>query len=1020
MSESTDLSHQSSEESCTLNVNEVNDHRDSECHVDHQRDNETSDDRMTSTDRPIDSGSPDLLYLFLGLYTNSNVPGCWDWLTMHEFANLKCVSKSLRQQLATTAYSHCGDGNDYLLPYPGVPGLLTKGGGLFPHQLASLKAMHEAENRTEQYGELRGGILGDAPGLGKTITLLALVAATAGQRVVAPAEFWGDQCAEAWQSARINEATRRNIFEATRELRWWSKCNVNPTSTEAQVISELMRFIAPPYPDDRFPTVDSLERYIKRVIKAFVPPVLVEQLRQAFIELRAGLDKRSRRLFASRSGAYLRWERSLIPSSATLIIVPDALLEHWFQQIQMHFDLDVFSHGVTNTHGVCYLDGWGDMASLDQGDASLRHVNLKKPVAQPWELSQYVVVVTTFSRCELQLKEEIAAGRVDRTKKRPHMAIATDTKTSSSFLKIRWLRLVVDEGHELGQHATDSSVTRFVNQIAAERRWVLSGTPMNGNEDDTSFSSDALDQLQRLLVFLRHPIYGHPSETVHEAIRSKWVVNIKKPFLVKDQSGKAELIRVLKSVMVMHRKEDIKLPSPTFKQVQWELFVPKEIERDLLAACGSGQSLVKKFDEYLHGPTFQSLVDQAQANFIMQYLRTARENLWKLSGTKVGDGERRDTRPVKAVVYSSEHNILLSIGECILRELGNEHVAELYQSRQIGDMNAELARFRSNTKHCKVCPVCNRNETNFSVMQGGTGCGNQLLEVESLDGLCQRFLIEPERIFEAIDIPLSRMNGESLLAYRESQTFWRVGDCLGIDIRNPHPLLAMRKSEQIWHDEMGSGRCKDLALRNKFEGSEWYFGPLPEVRNGSGLLEVELRKWQPCFRFHSAHWYTGPRLSDQPIEKVTEDVFVMALDASLSHGLDLSFVTHIFLLEPIDDAALLEQVTSRAHRIGATGPVTVLTVNTHYEVTKEFSAALEAGHHMTKRIEQNNTSLLHTVVCDHCFRSFNSRVLAEEHERTNCPRNPANVHCMDPFRLSSVYREIKPPPAIRIHSTVHL
>ena len=86
---------------------------------------------------------------------------------MHELANLRCVSKDLRSKLATVDYTHCGDGNDYVLPFPGVPGVLTKsgGGGLFPHQLASLHAMVEAENRTKEYGALRGGILGDAPGL---------------------------------------------------------------------------------------------------------------------------------------------------------------------------------------------------------------------------------------------------------------------------------------------------------------------------------------------------------------------------------------------------------------------------------------------------------------------------------------------------------------------------------------------------------------------------------------------------------------------------------------------------------------------------------------------------------------------------------------------------------------------------------------------------------------------------------------------------------------------------------------
>ena len=35
-----------------------------------------------------------------------------------------------------------------------------------------------------------------------------------------------------------------------------------------------------------------------------------------------------------------------------------------------------------------------------------------------------------------------------------------------------------------------------------------------------------------------------------------------------------------------------------------------------------------------------------------------------------------------------------------------------------------------------------------------------------------------------------------------------------------------------------------------------------------------------------------------------------------SHGLDLSFVTHLFILNPILDAALERQVVSRAHHMG--------------------------------------------------------------------------------------------------------
>lgn len=42
-----------------------------------------------------------------------------------------------------------------------------------------------------------------------------------------------------------------------------------------------------------------------------------------------------------------------------------------------------------------------------------------------------------------------------------------------------------------------------------------------------------------------------------------------------------------------------------------------------------------------------------------------------------------------------------------------------------------------------------------------------------------------------------------------------------------------------------------------------------------------------------------------------------------STGLDLSFATDIFLLERIPDPSLRNQIVSRAHRMGAMGPVHV-------------------------------------------------------------------------------------------------
>ena len=53
---------------------------------------------------------------------------------------------------------------------------------------------------------------------------------------------------------------------------------------------------------------------------------------------------------------------------------------------------------------------------------------------------------------------------------------------------------------------------------------------------------------------------------------------------------------------------------------------------------------------------------------------------------------------------------------------------------------------------------------------------------------------------------------------------------------------------------------------------------------------------------------------------------VLLMDESGSVGLDLSFASHVFLMEPLENASLEEQVISRAHRMGARADVQVETL----------------------------------------------------------------------------------------------
>ncbi len=998
-----------------------------------------------------------LLDLFLG--TKIRTPQvAWDFLTVYELVNLACVSKSYRAQLLRGfEYLYCRDGRDYMVPYPGFPGLLRhtdtlqttttedssngnaiaynehNRAGLYPHQLASLKAMHKMENSNTAFGSLRGGVLGDAPGLGKTVSTLALISSTSGKRPINPPEFWESVGTAEWLAYSSNPMAREEILKCIAPIRNY-------------MTKEEKMDVSPPFAKNRFPTMKSFEVYLKRILRGnrTHPRITLAQwelVRQKLLDLRIGMDSRNRRLLHSEKGQRLLLERRLIRSSATLLVVPDALYEHWFQQIQNHLYLPLFAdhtsvenEGSKNiARGVVYLDGLGDLANVTKGEKTLENTrNLNQRVLSAQELSGYLIVIVTFSRC----RNEVRLGHADhntnnserrntstkkRNKRRRNCAPTFPQSNESlsihrsPLLKLRWLRLMIDEGHQMEE---DEDLDAFIHQVAAERRWVISGTPLTGNEDDGNYISDALDQLQRILKFLRHPKYGTSKQA--------WETEVKEPFVSK--KSRTNLLTVLKEIMVMHRKQDLNLPKPRFLQIEREVDIPREVETQITTTATNYGSLQNpygmfpyKLDSYLHSPEFQSLVDDAQAKYIVESMRTARENRNALCKSH-NARSNLDHRPIKGVVYSSSNKDLLSVSDSILRKVQQENVAELYHNSKIGDMSAELERFRHGSKMYRECPICKGENATIH-----TSCDRYLMEVVSIP-TGRRYLIEAERILRTQNVPLARLGGEPMKHYSLNSKFWRINDELVVDIRNQtHPLLPERKPLAVW-EEWGAQKCVTLAHQDNFEGKDWFFGPLPtnpdHASNGPIEMEFLLKKWQHCGEYHRSKWYRGPKLLDTPILKRKDDVYLMCLDAKLAHGLDLSFVTHIFLLEPINDAALLEQVTARAHRLGATGPVTIETIHVFYKCSDGFQqkvllgkAANEASESKQKRkhnhqglaSHQNRKALLNTVVCSHCYRPFDSKALAETHERTLCPQNPDNHVQPNAYHISSVYKEIRPP-----------
>ena len=121
----------------------------------------------------------------------------------------------------------------------------------------------------------------------------------------------------------------------------------------------------------------------------------------------------------------------------TLIVCPMSLLSHWVQQVDEHTGNDVdyklhVHYGSVRTN---------KMFSLENCD----------------------IVLTTYGTL---LSEYTSSHR--RAPAKMHQ-----------LMRVKWLRVVLDEGHQIKNSA--AKTTEAVNSLDTERRWILSGTPIQNN-----------------------------------------------------------------------------------------------------------------------------------------------------------------------------------------------------------------------------------------------------------------------------------------------------------------------------------------------------------------------------------------------------------------------------------------------------------------------------------------------------------------------------------------------------------
>jgi DNA repair protein RAD5 len=543
-------------------------------------------------------------------------------------------------------------------------------------------------------------------------------------------------------------------------------------------------------------------------------------------------------------------------SKATLVVTPLTIVDQWKGEIERYTrpPLKVYIY---------------------QGSRRIKDISA---------LLQFDVIITTYNTLSFEFSQTFL-NATSKRKKKTETQEKKEPPQPSPIYMMSFYRVVLDEAHNIKNRK--SLQARATSAIDANRRWAVTGTPIQNHIDD----------LFSLFHFLRVNPHGD---------WRWWSKYIGKPFEKKDKKAIEALQGVIAELLIRRTKN---------KRVNGERLVllpPKKITLVELTFTEAEANFYKSLYEYSKG-RFEEFVQSGTvlknyANILemLLHLRQVCDHPALIITSFQKKSEKSTMKGflesfVKSSNFSMYDTILPMLPEVLKINARNDAIASQAQKQyqqQIINMQVNVPTIQSSNNYDDDDDEFEDGEYEF--IEDETGAKVPVLR---------------ER---------NKIKSESPIMQEKTQRGRVKKNNLG-DAPNVQPTGLIDVAdymERNWRPSTKITALVEYLNRIKYSEKSVVFSQWTSMLN---LCEIALKRAKIKYvRLDGAMQRTAREAAVQNFKNdPTLSVCLISLKVG-GVGLNLVWATHVFLLDPWWNPAIEEQAIDRVHRIGQDKPVTVI------------------------------------------------------------------------------------------------